>query len=290
MSNNRAVLSDSDHQNLSLYSADMLLVCRNKMKKLELLYGLEELNFPIQCKTNFRDAWFHYKKVFERFDSIKVYQEQYAMEEHLIRILKDAIIVLFNKYAYWLENVYYLLEKKHEVLEVLNSIKAKEYYLDCADINIDTNFWYKIIDNRISAHAGISDKEKDAAIKDVTLCLFLEQANTKVYREFLQQCMHKIKNYSLKTRLEGIEIYRPENSDAYLNDCAEVFGRIKMDLIEHRIYSVLPSFSSFFVYCCNDECDNCKKGAQKASVVKCHESTCPDRCWKTWSELLIEED
>ena len=290
MSNNRTVLSDADHQNLSSYSVEMLLACRSKMKLMEKLYDLEKIDFPTQCRTNFRDAWFHYKKVYERFDSIKVYQEQYAMEEHLIRILKDAITVLFNKYAYWIENVYYLLEEKQAVLGVLTTSKVDEFYSECIDIRIDSDYWYNAIQKRICKEKGILDKKKDAAIKDVTLRLFLEQADIKAYRVVLQECMHKIKNYSLRTRLEGIEIYRPENSDAYLDDCADVFGDILFKLKEHRIYSVLPQFSSFYVNCCNEKCKTYKRNIQKASVISCHESKCPDRGWKGWSDLYIEED
>ena len=127
MGNNRTVLSDADHENLSIYSVEMLLSCRKKMDELEKLYEREKIVFPRHCRTNLRDAWFHYKKIYERFDSIKVYQEQYAMEERLIRILKDAITVLFNKYAVWLDTTYYLLGNKQVVLERLKSINRHEH-------------------------------------------------------------------------------------------------------------------------------------------------------------------
>ena len=292
MSNNRSILSDSDHQSLSLYSADMLLVCRKKMKELEELYKLEQLPFPIQCRTNFRDAWFHYKKVYERFDSIKVQQEQYAMEEHLIRVLKDAITVLFNAYAYWIENVYYLLDEKQTVLKVLqNNDKEDEYYKKCIDIDINVHYWYKAVNDKITGKKDKKDitPEEDAIIKDVTLRLFLERADLNAYRKVLQECMHKIKNYSLRTRLEGIEIYRPENSEEYLDDFSEVFGEMKILLYNHKIYPVIPVFSSFYVHCCYDKCKQCKVVSKKASVISCGEPRCINRSRKTWLDLLKEE-
>lgn len=286
MNNSRTVLSDADHLSLSLYSADMLLAGRRKMAQLEKLYEREELPFPIQCRTNLRDAWFHYKKVYERFDSIKVYQEQYAMEEHLVRMIKDAITVLFNVYAYRIENAYYLLDEKQAVLDVLKSTKSEDCYCKCADIRIDTDHWFDTIRERIS---GEKETRTDAVVKDVTLCLFMEQADIDVYRKVLQQCMHIIKNYSLKTRLEGIEIYRPENSDHYLDDFAEVFGKVKRILENHRIFSVLPQFSSFYTSCSNDKCKICERGKQKASVISCSELKCENRLWKARSELYTEE-
>lgn len=289
MSSSRTILSDADHQSLSMYSADMLLASREKMTRLEKLYSLEKLTFPIQCRTNFRDAWFHYKKVYERFDSIKVHQEQYAMEEHLIRVIKDAITVLFNAYAYRIENVYYLLEKKQAVLEALKSVKEEEYYKECADIRIDSAYWFRTIRTRIFEIIKKTDLDylkTDLVIKDVTLYLFLEQADGEAYRKVLQKCMHKIKNYSLRTRLEGVEIYRPEKSDDYLDDFAEVFGEITNTLRNYRIYSVLPQFSSFYTNCSNAGCKGCKfwrNIIKNASKINCSESKCKYRQWKTWS-------
>ena len=51
--------------------------------------------------------------------------------------------------------------------------------------------------------------------------------------------MHEIKNYSLRIRLQGVEIYRPENSGDYLDDFTDVFGDIKVALTKNKINSAI---------------------------------------------------
>lgn len=250
MYSNSTVLTDSEHHSVSLYSAEIILNCREKMKKLEVLYGLEHIPFPFHCTTNFRDSWFHYKKVFERFDSIKVHQEQYAMEEHLIRVMKDAIAVLFNIYAQRLEDVHYLLMNKQDVFDGLKNKRGEAYYQPYDNISINSERWYDSVCQEFESINHIPPEQKKYtveqtdALTDVILYLFLKQADIN-YQMIIKQCMHEIKNNSLKLRLEGIEIYRAENSDVYFDNYIKVFRDLKSTLDNYRIFSLLKLFSSY---------------------------------------------
>lgn len=57
-----------------------------------------------------------------------------------------------------------------------------------------------------------------------TVCyVYCRDMDLKQVAEQLQSCLHKIKNYYSKLRLNGTDIYRPVSEEEYMEECGQVF-------------------------------------------------------------------
>ena len=106
MVSENTVLSDFEHMQYADYAAQKISIYYEYLSILEKWFSEAGWELPLPCRTNFRDAWFHFKKLYERKDYVKVVQEEYALEEHLIRAVKDAIICYYQIYIRRIEIVY----------------------------------------------------------------------------------------------------------------------------------------------------------------------------------------
>ena len=107
MVSENTVLSDFEHMQYADYAAQKISIYYEYLSILEKWFSEAGWELPLPCRTNFRDAWFHFKKLYERKDYVKVVQEEYALEEHLIRAVKDAIICYYQIYIRRIEIVLY---------------------------------------------------------------------------------------------------------------------------------------------------------------------------------------
>ena len=69
-----------------------------------------------------------------------------------------------------------------------------------------------------------------------TVC-YIYSRDTDVAKaaEQLQKCLHMVKNYYSKLRLNGTDIYRPSSDEAYMKECEEIFDKMMKCLAENRL-------------------------------------------------------
>ena len=77
---------------------------------IQELYDELGIYYPEESNTNYRDSWFHYRKLYTKKDIITILNEKYGLEEHLLRAAKDAQIYFLQQLAGWLE-VWYRYDK-----------------------------------------------------------------------------------------------------------------------------------------------------------------------------------
>lgn len=82
---------------------------------IQELYDALGLYYPEESNTNFRDSWFHYRKLYTQKDIITVLNEKYGLEEHLLRAAKDAQIYFLQQLTGWLE-VWYRLPNMNQII------------------------------------------------------------------------------------------------------------------------------------------------------------------------------
>ena len=92
------ILTEAQQEEYCNTTAEELTKYLNTLNILEKWYEQIKEQLPLPSRTNYRDSWFHYKKLYEHRNHRKVVQEQYAAEEHLIRAVKDAVIQYFHIY------------------------------------------------------------------------------------------------------------------------------------------------------------------------------------------------
>lgn len=216
MVNENTVLSDFEHMQYANYSAQKIEVYYEYLNTLAKWFSEAGWELPLPCRTNFRDTWFHFKKLYERKDYVKVVQEEYALEEHLIRAVKDAIICYYQIYIRKIEIVYQglrtgkledCIEQEH-MEEVKKNAELVTAHMENWDIEL-----YKRLEN-----------SADMDLFAETVCyVYCRDMDLKQVAEHLQNCLHKIKNYYSKLRLNGTDIYRPVSEKEYMEECGRVF-------------------------------------------------------------------
>lgn len=221
---NGIYFADSDQKEYRKQSAEDIDQYLQFLQILEMWY--DEINepFPLPCRTNYRDAWFHYKKLYEQKSYTKIVQEQYALEEHLIRSVKDAIIKYFQIYLVYIEKIYKRIlndenglsnEQEEEIREIIN----RNHLVSEVGGKWDIELYNQL--EKITLTSRFPDFAK--------YVYFTALDHSKILIK-LQQLMHSIKNYSTKLRINGTNIYRPTEGDEYIRECVEVYQTLITEL------------------------------------------------------------
>lgn len=202
-------------------------------QEIQLLYRVLGLYYPEECNTNYRDSWFHYRKLYNKKDMISVLNEKYGLEEHLLRASKDAQICLLQQIGYWLD-VWYRCDEFMEYDED-EAGKFEVYYQ-----RMDGN-WVKSLNE-----AMIDDKESFAKA-----CLFyyVKYISTEDVRKKIQNLVHNIKNLILDLRLGGVNIARPSDNIKYFEQCVSVYKDMCCSLKDKKILYLLSSTDIILQYC-----------------------------------------
>lgn len=206
MIDREGILTEAQQEEYCDTTAEELTRYLNTLNILEKWYEEIGEQLPLPSRTNYRDSWFHYKKLYEHRNHRKVVQEQYAAEEHLIRAVKDAVIQYFHIYMKSMEKVYRrvrdggrLKEERKRELELLDS----QYHFPQKGSEGWISNLYDIL-----CSAGEEDSYGDAL-----WYVFLRDEDMKKVEKVLQKNLHKVKNYCAKLRIGGTDIYRPADED-----------------------------------------------------------------------------
>lgn len=191
------------------------------MRKLYDEFGLD---YPEECHTNYRDSWFHYRKLYNKRDCVSAFNERYGLEEHLLRAIKDAQICFLQQLGQWLEVWYH-----HE-----------ELFQDDADLQINQEQFKGLDTNWVrSLWEAMEGNEKEFAVA----CVYRYQREiyTTELNQCLQELIHSLKNLILDLRLGGMNIFRPLNSVDYVKRSVELYENIGVSLKENGMLYLLPA-------------------------------------------------
>lgn len=210
--------------------------------QFEVMYKLYEqlgLYYPEECNTNYRDSWFHYRKLYKKKDYVAILNEKYGLEEHLLRTAKDAQICFLQQLGYWLE-VWY----RHDDYMVCDMTKVSEYERLYQDL--DKN-WVKSI--------YFLTKGDEELFANACLYRFLCEIDSEKLERNLQMLIHSIKNLILELRLGGINISRPVDNICYLKRCVVVFNEMCKSLQEVGMLYLISS-TALILTKCGKTCEN----------------------------------
>jgi hypothetical protein len=231
MLNEEKIFSVAEHREYVNRSAMWITEYQEYLNRLERWFGEIGEELPLPCRTNYRDAWFHYRKIYEHRDSKKVIQEQYAMEEHLIRAIKDAINSYFQNYLLDMEIIYKALKNdgaEHKSVQEIQEMVDKYEF----PLSMGKNW-----------ELELRKKTKDCGVENAfpkLVCyIYTNHLDKKWVAKKLQLSMHRIKNYCAKLRLNGTDIYRPISVEEYMEECQEVYNGMIDTLEELQLKNIL---------------------------------------------------
>lgn len=187
-------------------------------------------DFPYSSENNFRDAWFHYKKLYQEHSTYEVICQIATFDEHLQRAEKDSIIYFFQKISESLEFWYYIAMDKKGREQLTGELES-----DIADLFIATsgtpNSWVSLLQERYSQNAS-----------EFAVCC-LKVANTYILtRSFCvnaQKMLHTIKNLVLEIRIGGARIQRLDTPGDYLEKFRPCFEQLKDFCNQYRIKELI---------------------------------------------------
>lgn len=233
------------HQELN--AVDEIILIRKKCadsifefgEMFETMYELYEefgLYYPKECNTNYRDSWFHYRKLYLKRDKVSVLNEKYGLEEHLLRAAKDAQIFLLQQLGEWLG-----IWESYDIYLKRDETSDLEYQAVLDQIPSDAENW-------VSCLWNLCNKDKPL-FANACLYRFEKEICTKNLQKKLQTLLCSIKNLILDLRLGGVNIYRPLDNTYYFAQCVDICDSIALSLQETGMLYLLSSTELIWDIC-----------------------------------------
>ncbi len=217
----------NSQESLVVECTGLIVSYGNHFEILQKMYEEFGLFYPESCHTNYRDSWFHYRKLYNKRDEISAHNEKYGIEEHLFRALKDAQIYFFQEIGVWLEFWYY--EGKY-LMEYARQIQE----------DIDDTLFQDMQENWVKS---IFEKTEHNSEKFSKACIywFGNQIYSEEMEKTLQGLLHSLKNLIFSLRVGGIDISRPMDNINYLEKAVKIYEKICDVLWENGMLYLISS-------------------------------------------------
>lgn len=189
-------------------------------KRIDEWYDYFGFPFPSSCINNYRDSWFHYRKIWMERSLHEITCQIATLEEHLQRAEKDAVV-----------NFFQIISQALQFWHQVKFMNIPEEFMDTIQLNVDFVYGKCPPEERNDVQLlnelwdkyGRGEQEASFALIYVAQTYLLNSKNTL---KQLQQLLHRIKNTTLKIRLGASDIQRIEYPGEYLNQCFECYKNL----------------------------------------------------------------
>lgn len=218
----KEILTSQEKQQLNEYCADEIYQYGRNYMKLIKVFESYGYRMPVECWHNFRDSWFHYRKLYTRKERISILNEKYAMEEHLLRAWKDAIIFLLQEISWGLE-FWYAKGAGYHGLEASIDAEAEkivnEVHKKAQETNMKQFNWSKAI---VDGYGQVDERIR------YQCCYFYYKKfiSSKEMDKVLQKLLHSLKDLILLIRYSGTKIQRPNDPYEYMQRLLDLLDEI----------------------------------------------------------------
>ena len=169
--------------------------CYEKIKKLEEYFENANISTPSQPYANFRDALFHFKKIYESQDLLRINGNMYTLREHLLRSVKDCMVYLIIFLTTWIERFFSIQETDEKFQNAVEK--------NCAEIKNmlrwNANMFDALIKKLSKEPVALSYDERTLKRKCFSYCVQTVQKNPDYIAE-LRKHFHILKNHNHKLR------------------------------------------------------------------------------------------
>lgn len=204
------VLTYEEKRNIQYGICDEIDTAKLKLQELKQFYSIFLLDLPMSSYTNFRDALFHYVKLYEHSDFSTVNGNVYTINEHLQRGVKDAVLRLINYIVKWLE-CFCVEHKLNETIKTFidsefpgfanTTLWSKELFKDVSD-SLKKEF---SINQNNTEKKNVSFSEKELNSNCLSYCADIIQTTNlsgilelRRYMHYFRTCSHRILHASFR--------------------------------------------------------------------------------------------
>lgn len=204
--------------------ANTIMEFGEQFRILQIMYDEFGLDYPEECHTNYRDSWFHYRKLYNKKDVISVLNEKYGLEEHLLRAIKDAQIYFLQQIGQWLEVWYH----------------HSEILCDYANPRMNQSLFETLDTNWVKSLWELSGKN-EKMFADACVYWYRQNIYSVELGRQLQSLIHSLKNLILDLRLGGMNIFRPLDNIEYVRRSVALYEEICSSLEDSGMLYLLPA-------------------------------------------------
>lgn len=182
------------------------------------------IGYPGTSDNNFRDSWFHYRKIYKERSKDEIIRQIANYEEHLQRAERDLVVKFFQDISLSLERWYLCglnsrLESMEEYNKVIELWKSES---ECFDKEGKVKSeWVVSLFHFCMGH----QKSQDDFSKIVSYVFRVYIWNDEIKISF-QKLLHKMKNIVLKIRLGSAEIDRMDRIGQLTEQCAILYEEL----------------------------------------------------------------
>lgn len=210
-------VSENELEEIRKKYGQKLIGFLNVQEKMAEYYQKFDLRYPNSCINNFRDSWFHYRKIWEEHSYFSIISQMSTLDEHLQRAERDAVVNLLQMLSQKLE-FWYLIRKKGDMDAIKNKL-GEEHVSICEKIELEK------YDSLLRYRELFPEDEVKATLALVYAVSENLPKQKECYKE-MQDILHCIKNNILKIRLGASEIDRLNEPGEYLECCRNVLDKI----------------------------------------------------------------
>lgn len=194
------------------------IVCFSGVRaKLKEWYQDFYLTYPDSCTNNFRDSWFHYRKIWKERSFRESTAQISNFDEHLQRAEKDAVVSFLQTIVVALE--FWYLSKNIDIPgEYINDFNDTYSYLERA-ITLQDAEWL----NDVWVKFEMDEKKASYAL---VFIFNRSMSDLNINRNDLQRLLHKTKNIILHVRMDSFEIYRMNMPGVYFDMCEQCYSEL----------------------------------------------------------------
>lgn len=204
-------ITDVEQKDIREENCAKLIAFKDLRKILKDWYKELALEYPHTCENNYRDSWFHYRKLYKEHSAYEVVRQAANFDEHLQRAEKDAIIHLSQEIISVLEYWYFIGDYIDESsLESEIFQKDKEDALAIFDAVKDSKPSQWVYD----LHRKYLDNNAEFAKE----CVYImkNRVYSPDFRKKIQNVLHEVKNIVLDIRTGGAQIERQRKPGYYV--------------------------------------------------------------------------
>lgn len=219
-------ISEYELEQIRREYAEKIIEFSDIKQEVQVWYQNFGLLYPFCSINNYRDSWFHYRKIWRERSFYEIICQTATFDEHIQRAEKDAVVNFFQIISENLEYWYNI--DKNITIEVDEEIKKDIQLIFEDDIKSEKSKTYQIWEKY----------EKD---EKLAICAIIYSAKQYVLslhdiKRKIQKILHMIKNITLKIRMGSSDIQRIEKPGDYLNAYKDCYVQLKgfFDKEEHN--------------------------------------------------------
>lgn len=222
-------VTESDREFIQHENALKIFQYSKVRKEVRRWFSFFGFSFPHTSENNYRDSWFHYRKLYQEHSDYESTSQIATLDEHLQRAEKDSMIFLFQKVCESLEFWYF-------VALGMNSFNIDGIYHENA---------LQLYDNSANRKSSWVYLLKDMCNNDIVQfsasCIYVAQKRifSDRFKVETQKLVHEIKNNVLEVRMGGAQISRIDMPGDYCRLFIPYFNELKDFADRYRIIELL---------------------------------------------------